>query len=258
MHSRYISIPFINTDNDNQNNQDVNEVKEYLDCRYISSFEAAWRIFKYDIHYRYPAVEILPFHLEDGQNIVYQDDSDLCDILKNPTVKMTMFTEWLNTNKKDPFAKTLKYIDFPMFYTWQRTKKIWTRRQLKGYGSIGRINYVPPALGEIYYLRVLLNHVIGPTSYEDIRTVDDQVFETFKDACFARGLLDDDKEYINAIKEASTWASGNFLRTFFVMLLLSDSISRPFVLWTTTNDLLMEDILYQQRKIMNIPSKYTV
>ncbi|XP_035838073.1 uncharacterized protein LOC110900753 [Helianthus annuus] len=57
--------------------------------------------------------------------------------------------------------------------------------------------------------------------------VDGQVFQTFKDACFARGLLDDDKEYDNAVKEASTWSTGDFLRTFFVMLLLSNSISRP-------------------------------
>ncbi|KAI9126438.1 hypothetical protein K1719_002859 [Acacia pycnantha] len=31
------------------------------------------------------------------------------------------------------------------------------------------------------------------------------VFPTFRKACFALGLLDDDKEYIDAIKEASSW-----------------------------------------------------
>ncbi|XP_035838072.1 uncharacterized protein LOC110900754 [Helianthus annuus] len=77
----------------------IDEIKAYLDCRYISACEAAWRIFMYDIHYRYPAVEVLPFHCEDGQSIVYNDHDNLCDIVTDPTVKMTMFTDWMNCNK---------------------------------------------------------------------------------------------------------------------------------------------------------------
>ena len=64
----------------------------------------------YDIHYRYPAVEVLPFHCEDGQSIVYNDHDNLCDIVTDPTVKMTMFTEWMNCNKVDEFARTLRYV----------------------------------------------------------------------------------------------------------------------------------------------------
>ncbi|KAI9091045.1 hypothetical protein K1719_028315 [Acacia pycnantha] len=36
-----------------------------------------------------------------------------------------------------------------------------------------------------------------------------------REACYALGLLDDDNEYIDAIKEASLWASGNYLRLHF-------------------------------------------
>ncbi|KAH9722014.1 ATP-dependent DNA helicase [Citrus sinensis] len=43
--------------------QEMDEIKTYLDCRYISATEACWRIFQFDIHYRKPAVERLPFHL---------------------------------------------------------------------------------------------------------------------------------------------------------------------------------------------------
>ncbi|XP_057746430.1 uncharacterized protein LOC130965687 [Arachis stenosperma] len=49
--------------------------------------------------------------------------------------------------------------------------------------------------GEIYYLRLLLNFVRGPTSYEQIRTIDGVIYSTFRDACYAYGLLADDKEY---------------------------------------------------------------
>ncbi|XP_022030517.1 uncharacterized protein LOC110931431 [Helianthus annuus] len=139
---------------------------------------------------------------------------------------MTMFTEWMNCNKVDEFARTLRYVQFPGYYVWNAKNRKWNRRK-HPYGSIGRIHYVPQLLGDCYYLRILLNHIKGPTCFEDIKTVDWQIFQTFKDACFARGLLDDDKEYVNAVKEASTWSTGDFLRTFFVMLLLSNSISRP-------------------------------
>jgi hypothetical protein len=43
----------------------TDEVKAYLDCRYISAIKACWRIFQFDIHYRLFAVERLNFHLEN-------------------------------------------------------------------------------------------------------------------------------------------------------------------------------------------------
>ena len=46
-------------------------------------------------------------------------------------------------------------------------------------------------------------------SFEDIRRVDGVVHTSFKDACYALGLLEDDKEFIDVIVEASSWASTN-------------------------------------------------
>ncbi|XP_021991336.1 uncharacterized protein LOC110888104 [Helianthus annuus] len=239
------------TKNNTEQNVAVDEIKAYLDCRYISACEATWRIFMYDIHYRYTAVEVLPFHCEDGQSIVYNDHDNLCDIVTDPTVKMTMFKEWMNCNKVDEFSRTLRYVQFSGYYVWNAKNRKGNQRK-HPYGSIGRVHYVPPSLGDCYYLRILLNHIKGPTCFEDIKTVYGQVFKKIKDACLARGLLDDDKEYVNAVKEASTWSTEDFLWTFFVTLLLSNSISRPGDFWSETKSLLCEDILYQQRKITGI------
>jgi len=41
----------------------VDEIKKYLDCRYVFALEATWRIFKFDMHERFPAVERLQYHL---------------------------------------------------------------------------------------------------------------------------------------------------------------------------------------------------
>ncbi|XP_076938850.1 uncharacterized protein LOC143607202 [Bidens hawaiensis] len=89
---------------------------------------------------------------------------------------------------------------------------MWERRK-QGL-SIGRIHQVSPSLGEAYFLRILLNKVKGQKSFEDIRTVDGQTFPTFRDACYARGLLDDDTEYIETIKKASASGSGYYLCAF--------------------------------------------
>jgi len=41
----------------------VNEIKRYYDCRYLYACEAVWRIYGFDIHHRWPAVQHLTFHL---------------------------------------------------------------------------------------------------------------------------------------------------------------------------------------------------
>ncbi|KAH0644169.1 hypothetical protein KY284_032053 [Solanum tuberosum] len=51
------------------------EIKRYLDCRYISATEACWRIFKFDIHHRESAVERLPFHLQGENTIVFEEET---------------------------------------------------------------------------------------------------------------------------------------------------------------------------------------
>ncbi|GKC92713.1 putative PIF1 DNA helicase/replication protein A1-like protein, partial [Tanacetum coccineum] len=45
--------------------EEVDEIKDFLNCRYLSACEATWRIYGFEIHYRTPSVERLPFHLKD-------------------------------------------------------------------------------------------------------------------------------------------------------------------------------------------------
>ncbi|GJU99339.1 ATP-dependent DNA helicase PIF1-like protein, partial [Tanacetum coccineum] len=55
---------------------------------------------------------------------------------------------------------------------------------------------------------------IGAQKCEDLREFDDVVYPTRKDACFARGLLEDDKEYIDGIIEASLRLYGEDVASF--------------------------------------------
>ena len=55
--------------------------------------------------------------------------------------------------------------------------------------------YVGPTTGERFHLRMLLMVVRGPKSFDDLKTVDGHVCETFHEACLKHGLLEDDGEW---------------------------------------------------------------
>lgn len=99
-------------------------------------------------------------------------------------------------------------------------------------------------------MRTLLNYVKGPTCYEDIRTVDGFVHPTFRDTCYAMGSLDDDKEYVDAIIEASSWESGYYLRKLFTTLLFANQMTIPEFVWEHTWQYLTDDILHRQRNFL--------
>ncbi|XP_021974686.2 uncharacterized protein LOC110869772 [Helianthus annuus] len=221
------------------------EIKEYYEARYVSACEASWRIFACEVHYRYPSVMRLPFHLPGQQNVVFSGEDDIENVLNKPQVNSSIFLEWMNMNKK-PETTKLTYVEFPSKYVWKLKDRCWQPR--KKYVVVGRLYSVSPSLGEAYYLRILLTKVKGPRSFEEIRTYDGVVYPTFRDACYARGLLDDDNEYIECIKEASFTGNGHYLRSLFGTLLLSNTLSRPEIVWEKTWEFLSEDILHNMRK----------
>ncbi|XP_022003820.2 uncharacterized protein LOC110901291 [Helianthus annuus] len=92
----------------------------------------------------------------------------------------------------------------------------------------------------------------GPKSFEDIRTVNGHVYPTFRDACYALGLLDDDNEYIEAIKEANIYGNAYYLRTLFGTMLMSGSLSRPDFVWENTWKYLSDDIIYRRQNALDV------
>ncbi|KAJ1257558.1 hypothetical protein BS78_10G005300 [Paspalum vaginatum] len=233
---------------DNSKN-DVDEIKRYLEMRYISTTEACWRLFKFELNYRDPPVERLNFHLEDEQQVVFPDSTDITKIVNRKGVKETKFTQWMEANKQHEEARELTYSDFPTKWVWKSKEKKWEKRK-QGY-AIGRIYYAHPTSGERYYLRMLLNTVKGCTSYEEIRTVGGIVHPTFKAACRAMGFLDDDNEWIDCIHEAANWATGTQLRQLFATILVHCEVTDPKRIWNSTWEALSEDIQHRQRKILN-------
>ncbi|GJW96726.1 putative PIF1 DNA helicase/replication protein A1-like protein [Tanacetum coccineum] len=137
--------------------EEVDEIKDFYDCRYLSACEAAWRIYGFDIHYRTLPFERLPFHLQDEQSVIFDATESIDYTLEKSSVNETKFVK-------------------------------------------------------------------GPKEWSELKTFEKVVYLTYRNACYARGLLQDDKEYIDGLLEASQWRMGDYLRSFFVMLLMTDNL----------------------------------
>ena len=225
--------------------QPLDEIKQYLDCRYISPSEACWRIFSFSIHGQKPAVERMFFHMVGDEAIFFTDHSRMENVLKKASVTKSMFTAWLIVNQEYEAARDLTYGQFVSRFVYNKKTRSWTLRK-RGF-TIGRLIWVPPTIGELFYLRMMLTVVKDPRSYEEIRKVGEIQYDSFRDACYAMGFLDDDREFIGAIREAFQWGSGFFLRRLFVILLLSGAMNRPKHVWLSTVEWLSDGILHSQR-----------
>ena len=58
------------------------------------------------------------------------------------------------------------------------------------------------------------------------------------------------------LKEMHKYATGDYCRNLFVMLITENALSDPAHVWEQTCDELSEDIENLRRRELNIPSKY--
>ncbi|KAK9072558.1 hypothetical protein SSX86_008992 [Deinandra increscens subsp. villosa] len=227
-----------------QRSRNIDEIQSFLDGRFICPHEACWRILNFDIHQRDPAVQILAVHLENMQNITFTDSESLENIAQNPYLKKTTLTGWLSNNVVDSAGRHLRYIDFVSEYRWDASDRMWYRRSRQHTPTIGRLTYIHPSCGESFYLRMLLSHQKGCTSFSDIRTVNGEICTTYRKACEKLGLLGDNREWLSTLEEASAWCTSLELRSLFIHMLLYCEITNPLELWTSYWHKMSDDLIY--------------
>lgn len=196
----------------------VNEIDRFIQGRYISACEASWRIFAFPIHYNQPNVVKLPLHLPGQHRAVFDQSDDLAEFISREDADKTMLTAFVEACNTYEEARELTYIEFPSRFVYHPSDKTWTPRQQGE--AIGRVVYISPGAGDLYFFRILINVVRGPRGFDAMYAVGDVVYKEYKDACFSRGLLDDDNEWHKAIEEPSYWATGRQLRRLFVIILV--------------------------------------
>lgn len=166
--------------------QSINEIENFRDARWVSPQEALWRIYSFDLHGISPPVLQLQLHLPGMHLVSYNINDDMRQVLNKDNIDKSMLTEYFRANQLFDWASNYLYREFPEVARWWPGAKKWTARQQRM--QVGRIVSAHPAEGERYYLRVLLNHVRGATSFESLRTYDGNVYPTFREAA-EKGVL---------------------------------------------------------------------
>ncbi|XP_058211601.1 uncharacterized protein LOC131323775 [Rhododendron vialii] len=191
----------------------IDEIKEYLDARYIGPVVAAWRLFSHSMHEEIPTVVRFALHLPGKHNSLFNTEESMQDIVARAEQDITTLAGFFAYCQANVDARAFTYQEFPQHFVWIKSEKRWKPRE-RGF-AIGRMYFISPNASEIFYLRLLLSVVRGPESYECLRIVNNILHDTFKSACITRGLLEDDEE----------WESGTNLKDFPPMPL-------PIVNWS--------------------------
>lgn len=149
------------------------------------------------------------------------------------------------------------YSEIPQYYTWNVSSKKFQRRKqgtpvdshpgIFQTDAIGRIYTVHPNNAECFYLRLLLVNVNGPKSFQQLRTVNGHLCQTYREACQLLHLLEDDTHCDSTLHDASTSTHPQQIRMLFAIILSTCLPSNPLELWNKYKHYMAEDILIHMR-----------
>ncbi|CAG8484696.1 5830_t:CDS:2 [Acaulospora morrowiae] len=141
----------------------------------------------------------------------------------------------------------LTQMNFYSFHILSRNTEFSTILQVESYSmSLWLMHGQQQSkIGEIFYLRLLLIVIRGPQSFNHLKTVNNITHPTFKDACLALGLLEDDEEWIQCLEEAAVIYSGFQLRLLFAVILIHCTPTQPQDLGLCFRVNLCNDLLYR-------------
>lgn len=94
----------------------------------------------------------------------------------------------------------------------------------------------------------MLVNVKGATCYEDLLNVDGIQYKTFKQACVARKLTYDDKQWIASLNESKSSKMPRAMRNLFAQILIYGEPENPKQLWDKFKEDLAEDLIYAAKK----------
>ncbi|XP_020418019.1 uncharacterized protein LOC109948727 [Prunus persica] len=122
----------------------------------------------------------------------------------------------------------------------------------KFFRVIGRIYTVSPTEGEKFYLRILLNHVRGATSFLNLMTIGGVLQPTFKEAAEQQGLLEEDDSIRQCLLEAFTIRMPSALRRLFVTILVYCEPVGVRTLWDEFYPFMIEDYAFSSNLRCNV------
>jgi PIF1-like helicase len=232
----------------------VDELKDYVEGRYLSAHEAAWRILGFHITSKTPSVSCLPVHLP-GENIPQFNGGQT-----NRRSSTTLLIRYFNRPTHASFDDMCycQYFKANVFYKWDPATPleadehleqpiVGCARQKVSPRRVGckvtRIRVVSPTCGEVFYLRCLL--LRRPArSYAQARTVDGITFNTFQEAAVRLGLFANENEGHYALADAvASFCTPAQVRFLFTRICLEGYLAVP--LWEEFQMALAQDFILQ-------------
>jgi hypothetical protein len=104
--------------------------------------------------------------------------------------------------------------------------------------------------GEKFYLRLLLTVERGAQSYEALYEYEGVQYPTYRAACIARGLAENDQEWIHCFDEAISFSTGTSLRILFLTAVKNRIITDPAAIWEKYKTSFCDDLL---RRLERLP-----
>jgi hypothetical protein len=235
------------------------EINRYKIGRFIGTSDALWSIMGFELYHLSQPVLNLPVELPGEQTVFLRDNV----ILGHPERTMlTAFFDLISEQGDMPLTfdpskkvKDLLYQDVPNHCVWNSGPKMWSLRHRKAKNDIvqiGRLLPPPTTQLEKWALWMLLRHISGPKSFDDILNG----APTFIAACSNRGLLINDFEYEQFMEEVVAVEMPRRCRQIFADLLCSVAVPNPWALWDRFAQHLAQDFLHEARnegESMKIP-----
>jgi hypothetical protein len=98
----------------------------------------------------------------------------------------------------------------------------------------------PQKIVNVFFLKLILNRVKGSTSFQDLRTINNVIYKTYKEAAIVMGLVETDSKIFDIFNEASSIMFPSQFRKFFAWFLLSENIQGN-VIWEKFKHYFTED-----------------
>lgn len=206
----------------------------------MTAIESTYRLMGFPLYKVWPPVLQLCVHLPDQHTITMDPNEDLQEVAKRAKTQNSMHTVYFKKNYEEQKARQYLYREFPEAYWWDKPTKSWIERKQKR-TQIGRMVYANPAEGERYYLRVLLCHVRGATSFVGLRTFGGLTLPTFRDACEVHGLMHTDASLDKCLAKAAEWQMPYSIRRLFAIIMVFCEATNIRKLWDKHFDALSKD-----------------
>ncbi|KAG3066490.1 hypothetical protein PI125_g23858 [Phytophthora idaei] len=148
------------------------------------------RLVDYSVQGKTHASTQLTIHLENKQMIMFHSSDDPAVVAtRGKHTMLNRFFELCASEAPDnQVAKSTLYQDIPKLFRWNTKAKRWVRRK-RYQAALGRMIHVSPRDMQRFYMRVLLCHRKGPTSFEYLRTVDGVTYDSYREAALHAGSL---------------------------------------------------------------------